>query len=194
MNMIRHTVLFLAAVGLLAACASRPDDPVRTYDFGLGPAAQPVQLSVHVSEVESPEWLDRPEMLYRLAYRDPRALEPYSLSRWAGTPASMLTLRLRQALGNVGVRSADCVLAVDLEEFSQVFDTERSSRVVLHLHAGLRQSAEGRKTQSKTLRLERPAPSPNAAGGAAAFSELADELTAQLRDWVVQSAYCGNRP
>jgi len=189
MNPIARTLLLLAVLGLAAACVSRPDDPVRTYDFGLAAAPEPAQLAIHVREIESPDWLERPEMLYRLAYRDPRALEPYSLSRWAGTPASMLTLRLRQTLGHVEARSARCVLTLDLEEFSQVFDTERSSRAVLHARASLRQTA-GPQTDSTLLRLEHPAPTPDAAGGAAAFSALADEMTSQLRNWIAGLGYC----
>jgi cholesterol transport system auxiliary component len=184
----RAAFLFIVA-GLAAGCVSRPDDPVRTYDFGLAAAPEPVQFAIHVPAIEAPDWLQRPEMLYRLAYRDPRALEPYSLSRWAGTPPSMLTLRLRQALGHVEARSARCVLAIELEEFSQVFDTERSSRAVLHARASLRPTA-GPQTDSTLLRLERPAPTPDAAGGAAAFSALADEVTVQLRNWIAALGYC----
>jgi cholesterol transport system auxiliary component len=190
MNTIGRTVLLLAALGVIAGCASRPDEPVRSYDFGPSEAPQPPALAIHVREVGSPEWLDRPEMLYRLGYRDPRALEPYAFSRWAGTPASMLTLKLRQAFGNVEPRAARCILAVDLEEFSQVFDSERSSRAVLRARAVLRETAEPRRFDSMLLRLERPAPTPNAAGGAAAFSALADEMPSRLRDWTASLAYC----
>jgi cholesterol transport system auxiliary component len=185
----RAAFLFIVA-GLAAGCVSRPDDPVRTYDFGLAATPEPVQFAIHVREIEAPDWLQRPEMLYRLAYRDPRALEPYSLSRWAGTPPSMLTLRLRQALGHVEARSARCVLAIELEEFSQVFDSEGSSRAVLHARASLRQAAEPGRADATVLRLERPAPTPNASGGAAAFSALADELTSQLRTWIGTLGYC----
>jgi cholesterol transport system auxiliary component len=190
MNTIGRAALFIAAVALAAACATRPDQPVRTYDFGLASAPGPAQPVIHVREIASPEWLDRPEMLYRLAYRDPRALEPYSLSRWAGTPASMLTLRLRQTLGSVEPRNARCILAVDLEEFSQVFDTESDSRAVLHARANVRQTSEPRQSESRLLRLEREAPTPDAAGGAAAFSTLADEMTMQLREWIAGLGYC----
>lgn len=190
MNLLARTALLFVVAGLAAGCVSRPDDPVRTYDFGLAAAPEPAQFAIHVREIEAPDWLERPEMLYRLAYRDPRALEPYSLSRWAGTPASMLTLRLRQALGHVEARGARCLLAIDLEEFSQVFDSERSSRAVLHARASLREAAEPRRADSIVLRLERPAPTPNAAGGAAAFSALADELTSQLRTWIGSLTYC----
>jgi hypothetical protein len=49
----------------------------------------------------------------------------------------MLTLRLRQSLGNVEPRTAQCILAVDLEEFSQVFDSESKSIADLHACARL---------------------------------------------------------
>jgi hypothetical protein len=40
------------------------------------------------------------------------------------------------------------------------------------------------------VRLERPAPTHNAAGGAAAFAALADGMAAQLRDWIADLGYC----
>jgi cholesterol transport system auxiliary component len=190
MNPIARAALLLALAVLPVACVSRPDVPLRTYDFGLAAAPEPGQLSVHVREIEAPDWLERTEMLYRLAYREPRGLEPYSRSHWAGTPASMLTLRLRQALGHVEARSARCVLAIDLEEFSQVFDSERSSRALLHARASLRQAGGQRPPDLTVLRLQRPAPTPDAAGAAAAFSVLADELTSQLRNWIAGLGYC----
>jgi cholesterol transport system auxiliary component len=190
MNPGIRTALLLLAVAMLAACVTRPEIQMRTYDFGLASARETPPPPIHVRQVESPDWLDRPDMLYRLAYRDPRALEPYALSRWAGTPASMLTLRLRQALGDSDPRTARCIMSVHLEEFSQIFDTESSSRAVLHARAGLREASGMRRSESTSLRLERPAPTPDAAGGAAAFAALADEMTSQLRDWIATLGYC----
>jgi hypothetical protein len=43
---------------------------------------------------------------------------------------------------------------------------------------------------SPEFRLERPIPTADAAGGAAAFSTLADEFTRKLFDWVTGIGYC----
>lgn len=183
-------LLLLALCAALAACATRTADPVRAYDFGLPNGPNPASVKVHVRPVEAPEWLDRPDMLYRLAYRDSRVLAPYAAARWAGTPPTMLTLKLRQALGESDPRTTPCVLSVQLEEFSQVFDAQDASRAVLFARASLRETGGQRRSESTTLRLERATPTPDAAGGAAAFAELASELTGQLRDWLAGLGYC----
>jgi cholesterol transport system auxiliary component len=184
-------LLVAAALMLLGGCSNRANQTLRTYDFGLASDANRPAINVDIRPVESPEWLDRPEMLYRLAYRDPNVLEPYAMSRWAGTPAAMLTLKLRQTLGGADPRSAGCVLTVYLEEFSQVFDSEEASRAVLYARAHLREAGPRRRNESTALRLEDATPTPDAAGGAKTFSELAEEFTRRLGDWVWASGYCG---
>jgi hypothetical protein len=124
-------------------------------------------------------------MLYRLAYKDPRALSPYANSRWAGTPASMLTLRLRQQLGSAP--GSKCVLATSLAEFSQTFDSATDSRVLLQVHAVLGTQAQ---RLQKEFRLEGQAPTADAAGGAEAFSQLATDFVKAAEAWVNETGLC----
>ena len=182
------TAIAILCMALIAAgCATSRDTAPQTYDFG--PVGQPeaVVNSVQVIEMRAPEWLDSNQMLYRLAYRDPRALTPYSGNRWAGTPASMLTLRLRQQLGNVP--GAKCILSSSLAEFSQTFDAADSSRAVLHVHTVLA-TTSGPRLQ-KEFSLQAKAPTPDAAGGAAAFSALASDMAKAVAQWTTESGLCG---
>jgi len=178
----------LCTLLIAAGCATTREQAPQTYDFG--PAAQPDAMtsSVQVAEMRAPEWLDGTQMLYRLAYRDPRALTPYASSRWAGTPASMLTLRLRQQLGNVP--GAKCVLSSNLAEFSQTFDTADSSRVVLQVHTVLAAAGAPGQRLQKDFRLESKAPTQDAAGGAEAFSVLAADLARSIAQWIAEAGLC----
>lgn len=184
----------LLAAAALAACSTGGKAPPETYDFGIAaprPRA-PVQ-DVYIADVRAAEWLDTTDMLYRLEYRDPRILRPYSASRWAGTPAAMLTTRLRQAMGNgmsTRPRQAKCVMALSLSEFSQAFASDTDSRVVMHLHATLTETGAGGRTLARELRIERPAPTADAAGEAAAFSEAVESAADELNAWVDASASC----
>lgn len=184
-------LLLAVATALLAGCGNRNTEQNRTYDFGIAAGPDRPPITADIRPVESPEWLDRPEMLYRLAYRNSKVLEPYAQSRWAGTPAELLTLKLRQSLGGgADPRTAPCVLTVYLEEFSQVFEAQDSSRAILYARATLRQTGPKRGSESMSLRLEKPAPTPDAAGGASAFAELADEFARRVGDWAWASGYC----
>lgn len=194
MKDMKTPITFFLCALLAAGCASRPEQVSQTYDFGI--TATPAGASadsVFVAEVRAADWLDTTDMYYRLAYRDPRALMPYANSRWAGTPAAMLTLRLRQSVGNGSVARSPqvkCMLALSLAEFSQVFASGNTSRAVLHAHATLVENAAAGRSTSREFRLERPATSANAAGGAAAFSEVAAALSEELRAWIADAGFC----
>ena len=188
--MNKTLLLILLTATLAAGCASKRPPAPQLFDFGMAPDTQPLRAALAIPEAQAPDWLARSDMLYRLAYRDPRSLQSYSMSRWAGTPASMLTLRLRQAFDTVPARRAQCVLQVQIEEFSQVFDAPDSSRAVLHAQASLQETAGIRRLESRAIRLERRAHAADAAGGAAAFAALADEFADAMRAWVETRGYC----
>ncbi len=191
---MKTLVTALLAVLLATGCVSGREHASQTYDFGIVPAPAGASAdSVFVAEVRATDWLDTTDMFYRLAYRDSRALESYANSRWAGTPAAMLTVRLRQSVGNgsaVRIPQVKCVLGLSLAEFSQVFASGNSSRAVLHAQATLVENAPGGRNVSREIRLERPTPTADAAGGAAAFSELSSALAEELRTWIADAGFC----
>jgi cholesterol transport system auxiliary component len=181
-------VLLIAVLLLLAGCATRPNTAPKIYDFGL--TEQPAQRAVAVTvlEMRAPEWLDGTQMLYRLAYEDPRALSPYGGSRWAGPPAAMLTLRMRQQFGSAP--GTKCTLATQLAEFSQTFDSASSSRALLQVQATLGVSSPAPQKVQREFRLEGATPSADAAGGAAAFSQLASDFVRAAEAWIDETGFC----
>lgn len=191
---MKTLITLLLAALLTAGCASRREHPLQIYDFGIAaPPASASGASVFVTEVRAADWLDTTEMFYRLAYRDPRVLAPYADSRWAGTPAAMLTVRLRQSVGNGSVvrnPQAKCALGLSLAEFSQVFAAGNASRAVLHAQATLVENVAAGRHLSREFRLERPTSTADAAGGAGAFSEIAAALSEELRAWIADVGFC----
>ena len=186
--------IMLLAVLLIAGCAVGSKPPVEIYDFGVPAAvAAPAGQDVFLADIRAAEWLGTTEMLYRLEYNNPRKLAPYSASRWAAPPAHMLTVRLRQSVGNAMTargKQTQCSLALFLSEFSQVFATDQNSRAVLHLRATLSDSASTEPARAREFRLERSAPKPNAAGAAAAFSEIASSVAVELNAWLTETGMC----
>jgi cholesterol transport system auxiliary component len=186
------SVMVLVAT-LAAGCASRGTAPVAVYDFGLAPASTSSGQSVFIADVRSADWLETTDMLYRLGYRDARGLARFGSSRWAGAPGAMLTVRLRQSAGSALTsrsRQAKCTLSLNLSEFSQVFDSESSSRAVMHLQASLAENQTAGRFVGREFRIEKIARTTDAAGGAAAFAQIVDELTRQIDAWVLEAAFC----
>jgi cholesterol transport system auxiliary component len=191
--MLRYVIpLCLATLGA-CSIAPQPRD-VAAYDFGPAAPAKSeprIALNLAVAEIGAPAWMDNANLYFRLAYADAARPQAYANSRWAMPPAALLTQRLRAALQQAskaavlspadGVRT-DYVLRLDLEEFSQVFDSPEKSRGVVRLQARLVRGRELAAQQSFAVEL--PAPSANAEGGVRALSAASDEAGRRLADWL----------
>ncbi len=183
-------IAVLMATCLLAACSSvvRNTPPVAVYDFGL-PAARLVAdgaWSRLALEVKSPAWFESLNIDYRLTYDEPLKQREYIGSRWAGAPGVLLALRLRQQIGTANVAgntAVDCLLRVELQEFSQIFDTPQQSRALLQGHVSL---IDGKRQvlAERPVIIEKPAATADANGGVKALVAASTELGQQLADWL----------
>src|SRR5262245_54838401 len=135
--------LFLLIIFLmLPGCAIGPEkrDPPAVFDLGTQrtyPAVKPtIDATLLIPAVSASPWLDSPNIVYRLSYRDASRPEAYAQHRWAMPPALLLTERLRGRFaaatrGVVGTQDgarADYSLRIELEDFSQSFDAAESSK------------------------------------------------------------------
>ena len=187
----------LLSLALFAGCAIGPQSREGTanYDFGLPrsdkDASARLQQDLVVADISAPAWMDNTGMYYRLAYQDATRPQAYALSHWVMSPAALLTQRLRAGIVRAskagvfnpadGVR-AGYTLRLELEEFSQVFDTADKSRAVLRLRASLTRQRDIVAQQS--FSLEHPAATPNAEGGVRALIEASDAAGEKLVDWL----------
>jgi len=186
----------LALAAVLAACGTAAP-PVR-YDFGVPPAppaaATAVSAPVAVAEVEvaAPAWLDTSALLYRLAYADDTQVHAYAQSQWVAPPARLVEQALRRAAGAApacpGKAASDGApapahLAVELEEFSQVFDTPQASRVVLRARARLLAPRSHELLAQHDFDLRTAAISPDAPGAAHGLRDLADTFAGAAVSW-----------
>lgn len=182
---------FLVVLNSLFGCVSSQEKrDASVYDFGL-PAQSVTTLSapvnVLVQEVNAPAWLATPALHYRLAYHDAARLQTYANSRWAADPASLLTLRLRQSLGNTAPGKRQFQLRVTLEEFSQVFDSPENSRGLIRARANLLAIGESGPIAVRTFTIERKSQTPNAEGGVRALTEASSQLTEEIGKWLAEA-------
>ena len=127
----------------LSACAlSQPPAPRAIYDFGPATAipasaVEPRTAALALPDVTASVALDTTALQFRLAYANAQELRPYALARWSMPPAQLVQQRVRAtlaALGPVlapGEGSPTYTLKLELEEFSQQFDTAKASRGVV---------------------------------------------------------------
>lgn len=187
-------LLLAAALALLGGCAS--SGPERPVLYDLGPlrsnAAQPLPSlpPVSIAGISAPAWLDTTRMVYRLNYENPLEPRPYAYARWAMAPSQMLLQQLKAriaAAGGVALAASQGamnvpVLRIETDDFSHVFDSRASSRGQISVRASL---YRGRLLLAhKAFARSAPAPTPDAAGGAAALAAASDALVADLIVWL----------
>ncbi|HWW05573.1 ABC-type transport auxiliary lipoprotein family protein [Collimonas sp.] len=193
----------LAAIALVAGCASKIDAPTQ-YDLGLLPAAAiatPVATTaatilpaISLADVNAPAWLDNNMMFFRLAYANQLQPRPYASSRWTMPPAQLFQQRLKSRLAQAGgtvLAMSDAalnipLLRIDLDDFTQTFDTPSHSVATLQVRASL---FNGRVLLAqKNFSRQATAPSADAAGAASAFVAANDGVIDDLMSWLATVA------
>jgi len=193
------TVLFVVALG---ACSS-PAPRIAVYDFGPGATAPQVSNRMAplppllLMEVEAASALDGTAVLYRLGYADTNQLRPYAQARWSMAPAQLLRQRLRELLGQRrsvlspvdAVVPGSLALRLELEEFSQLFDSTQSSAGLVRVRATVSRTGSPPKPVAQTsFVVQRPAASADAKGGVQALAQASDALVLQVDQWLQQVA------
>ena len=192
---LRTCIAAAAAAVLLAACASKGPSTAQ-YDFGPLPAAAQASPQVAnpgaiiVADITGPASLDAERMQYRLLYADARQSRPYAYNQWTSTPLQLLTQRMRARIAQAGVKvlsttdaaASTNLLRMEVEDFTQNFDTATSSSGVVRLRASLFRSHK--LVDQKTFSSSAPAPSADAAGGARALADASDAVAADVLAWL----------
>jgi cholesterol transport system auxiliary component len=180
---------------LLGACASKGPTTAQ-YDFGPLPTvtqAAPQAINpaaIIVTDVSGPAALDSERMYYRLLYADARQSRPYAYNQWTSTPPQLLTQRMKAHIAQAGVKvltpsdaaASTNLLRMEVEDFTQNFDTATSSSGTLRLRASVFRSHQ--LVDQKTFSRSAAAPSADAAGGARALADAADAVAADLLAWL----------
>jgi cholesterol transport system auxiliary component len=131
---------------------------------------------------------------YRLLFvQGGQQSQPYSLARWIQPPPQMVEHRLRAVLAatrpvvDASTGLAGSQLQIELDEFSQEFDSPEQSFGVVRMRATLleRDSPEtAKRVRQRSFIARVEAPTPNAAGGAQALRTGADQVIDQIVEWV----------
>lgn len=203
-------------MGLVAGCSviNKPTRATM-YDFGPGalstrtaaPSSPGAPLSalppLAIADISTAGGaLDNQAVLYRLGYTDAQELRPYSQARWSMPPAQLVRQRMRELLSQRRVvltaregvalnRSQNAnlqMLRLELEEFSQLFSTPDASIGLIRLHATLVDitPAGERLVAQRSVVVQRPATSADAAGGVRALTQATDAAIEALDQWLQQ--------
>jgi ABC-type uncharacterized transport system auxiliary subunit len=171
---------------LVGACALGPKPPlaIGVFDFGPPAKAAPARVKALAAiEVAAPRWIDSVNAHYRLAYANAAQPMAYGQTRWVMPPPLLIDARLRERVvaGGAVLGGAGPLLRVEVDEFAQVFDSEKASRGVLRARVTLLSGRDVLK--QRQFVIEEPAASADGPGGAAALARAADRLVEGVIDW-----------
>jgi len=210
--------LFLICSLSLAGCTlPRPAATPVVLDFGPGQLHSPSDKRpaplppLEISPVQASAALNSSAVLYRLSYADAQQLKPYTLARWSMPPAQLIGQRLREHLGQrravlspgdiIQTRPARQAasaaatpqepllnLRLELEEFSQLFETPDKSSGLLRLRATVMQRSATSETllARRSFVMQHSAPSADASGGVRALTMATDQVIGDIEAWLGQ--------
>ncbi len=196
--------IFLIGTLALAGCALPGKRvPVTVYDFGPGtvrsqPAHRMTPLpALALGQVQASPALDGMAVLYRLTYTDAQQLKPYAQARWSMTPAQLVRQRLSEHLGqgrallspgDAGPAGSATppTLRLELQEFSQLFETPTQSVGLLRLRVTLVQPGPGGEqlVAQRSIIVQQPAQTADAAGGVRALTEATGAALQEIDTWL----------
>ncbi|MBI5438058.1 MAG: membrane integrity-associated transporter subunit PqiC [Nitrosomonadales bacterium] len=174
---------------ILAGCA--PPVPRDIAVFALAPAqpAQNLPVAMLLAPIgAAPAYMGK-DMLYRLGYTD-NQLHPYGSSRWNAPPINMLASVMHQTAGgnllalDQSNQLARCSLRIELTAFEQVFTDAQNSHAELGMHYSLMQLRNQRILGNGKLRLDIPAQTADAQGGAMALEKASHQAASQIMEWL----------
>jgi cholesterol transport system auxiliary component len=180
-------------VCLLSACTSAPTQPTRWSIAGGERAATaagklPPGLQLRVTAAP---WINQTGFLYSLDYKAAQAVESYAHNQWIDRPPVLIEdLMMRayaQARSSPQPAHGDSEprpLALNLRvvEFVQHYASATESEARVAAVATLSESNPP-QVRSAMFRAQVPTRTPDAAGGAQAFSEASDQLIEQVFTW-----------
>ncbi len=195
-------LMVTAIVYLLSGCTALHKSPpaIATYDLGIQSHTQnrlqpshKHRKSILIADATVPTWLDSTAIHYRLRYHNPSQSYSYANSRWRASPAAILTQQIRdrivadtdeQVIKNSGTAKTDYILHIELEEFTQLFDTTQDSHVVIGLRASLIERSSRNLLAQKDFNIKEKAPTADATGAVFALGSASNQLTDQLIAWL----------
>lgn len=185
--------LAFAVMCNLSACQNAA--PLRLYDMQLAPQAAPVKslgFQLQLADIQVAEPFETQQMWYRLHYQHAQELRAYAENRWSMPPAQLLAQRLKNRWLQAGIQVAGMQhgvaglpkLKLELDDFSQQFQSPQQSEVHISVRASLIHQHQLLAQQAFSLR--QPSQQTDAAGGAQAMALALDQLLDQLQVWTQQ--------
>ncbi len=202
----RYGVLLACVVSSACSLPISRRAAVARYDLGAEPSSLPnapgLACVIVVHEPTAPAWLDNRSIAYRLGYEEPARIRQYASNQWALSPVQLFGDRLRHRMASItkggaipdyGIE-ADYWLRVQLDDFSQLFETPHASRGLVRVSAVLLKGRRRAFLAQASFERAAVAPTADARGGVVALAAASDQLVEDVIAWVTGQVAAGGKP
>ncbi len=199
-------LIILISIIALSACSIGPktNTAIITYDFGLPISQQDAATktsstsvkNILVADVRSTHGLNNTMIKYRLAFNNPSRSYSYANNRWVAPPSQLLTQQLShkivtstdyQVIKESSTARSDYVLHLELDEFTQVFETLDNSHAYINMRASLIERKSHVLVGQQTFNTQQYAPTADAAGAVSALIDGSNQLINEIVDWLINT-------
>lgn len=183
-NLMTSTII-ISILLTLNACSGvgkiKPSAAI--YDFGLltNTSTPETASLVLVNPITSPDNLSNNRIHYRLNYENPSQVFTYAESRWANSPADLLTQKLQSLVGTPSLLG--CHLNLQLLAFDHVFDTLKDSTGIAQLSASIINSKSHTLIATQQFQSQIQAELAEAKGGVKALNQAGSDVLKQAITW-----------
>jgi len=183
---MKNIILMLLVTSLIA-CAGpgKSKQNMAIYDFGLpiaGNAGSSFLSQTVVLEVSAADALNTQHIRYRLNYDNPARVFTYTESRWAATPAELLTAKLGSVIQQ-GNDASGCSLRIKVQAFDHVLSSITASEGVVQLSAVLLDRKSRKILASEVVTATALAGTANAQGGTKALAQASESVLVKVINW-----------
>jgi cholesterol transport system auxiliary component len=192
---MRTTILWLSIslmISTLSACLgiNKTKQNMAVYDFGLSVPSegnqsennQQIISKISLDEPVAAESLQQNKIRYRLNYQNPLRVFYYTESRWAATPAELLSSKLSKMV-KIAKNPMTCSLKLKIEAFDHVFQTSSVSEGFVQLSVSLIEKKSKKIISSQLITESVTSASPSAQGGAAALQQASENVLKKVINW-----------
>lgn len=176
-------LMYVCLAGLLSAClpANKSGPESAVYDFGLNADATRIDSQVVIGQVIAIDAIDHRRMRYRLNYKNPTQVFTYTQSRWASSPADLLSAKLRSIATTSS--PSNCSLRLQIESFDHIHETPTTGIGVVRLYASLSERDSRQIVASHQIQESAPAPSADGRGGVRALDQASTKAIVKALEW-----------
>ncbi len=176
--------LLIGWLAFISAACSVNDKQPALHDFGL-PVSAAIQQGRASITVNAPTWLWDNRIRYRLLFSSPSQVRFYGLDRWIASPPELFEQQL-----NSSGKAQGYALVIRLQDFEQQFDAPDRARVVLRFSAAAHFIGDNQAIATQEFYLEQATQTPDAAGAISGFTDLTQQATGKIQDWLKGLSGC----